>query len=169
MTTQSRSISVLLVLSFVLLLVAGCGRAYTAIEPTVAIATEATVVSTVQYLDGLSEGPLYQVTVTLPESLVGKIATRNIGNIIYFDYVEGNAPLFSIQALSRAQFWKQGAYPGEFTNVTNTKDTYFVHYQPIDAYYSGLPKDTFATLSAEVPGILKTLAVVAAPAPTAAQ
>ena len=169
MTTQSRSISVMLALSFVLVLLAGCGRAYTATEPTVAVAAEATVVSTLQYLDGLTEGPLYQVTVTLPDSWVGKIATRNVGNIVYFDYAENNGPLFSIQALSRAQFWKQGAYPGEFTNVANTKDTYFVHYQPIDAFYSGLPKETFTALSAEVPAILKTLAVVAAPAPTAAQ
>lgn len=169
MRIQSRSISVMLVLSLVLVLLAGCGRAYSAVAPVVAVATEATVVSTVQYFDGLTEGPLYQVTVTLPDSLVGKIATRNIGNIVYFDYAEGNAPLFSIQALSRAQFWKQGAYPGEFTNVATTKDTYFVHYQPIDAFYSGLPKETFAALSAEVPNILNTIAVVAAPAPVAAQ
>lgn len=169
MRTQSRSISVVLVLSMLLLLVAGCGRSFTAVEPVVAVATEATVVSTLQYLDSLKAGPLYQVTVTLPDSLVGKIATRNTGNIVYFDYVEGNAPLFSLQALSRNQFWKQGAYPGEFTNVANTKDTFFVHYQPIDVYYSGLPQDTFTALSAEVAGILSTVNVVAAPAPAAAQ
>ena len=40
MRIQSRSISVMLVVSLVLVLLAGCGRAYSAVAPVVAVATE---------------------------------------------------------------------------------------------------------------------------------
>jgi len=161
MTTQLRFIFIA-VLSAALVLPTGCGRSFSVLEPSVTLATEATIVSTIQYLDGLKDGPVYEFSLTLPESLVGKIATRAQGNVVYFDYAESNAPLFSIQALSRAQFWKQGNYPGEYTNIATTKDTYFVYHLPIDAFYSGLPKETFQAITAEIPGAFKTFTVKAA-------
>jgi len=143
MVTNVRLIVSIMLLSGMLMLLAGCGRAFGSFEPVAEPVDDATVVRPIQYLEGLEDGPLYEVAITLPEEWVGRFVTRNNGNVIHFDYVtesERQAPIFSIEALSEAQFWEQiGSYPGQQTNIVNTPDTYFIYHLPIDSWYSGLP------------------------------
>lgn len=163
MAKQSRFIILMVLCTFVLLVSTACGGAFTNVDPVVSSVTEATVQHTIQYVDGFNEGPLYQFTLTLPEDWVGNIATRSEGNVVYFDAVESNGLLFYIEALSEAQFWKQSSYPGEYTNIATTPDnTFFIYHLPIDAYYSGLPVETFEALSADVPAVISTFTVAAA-------
>ena len=158
----------LVVMSAVLvLLLAGCGMTADTFGLAVEPVTEATVVRTVRYVEGQEEGPAYQVTLTVPDEWVGNFITRNTGNSVYFDYVSENgdpAPLFVLEALSFGQLWKQtSGYAGEQTSVRSTLNTYFVYRMPIDAYYSGLPVDTFEAITAQVPAVISTLAVQVAP------
>jgi len=111
-----------------------------------------------QYLMRLEEGPLYNFTVNVPAEWVGKVTTRNLGNVLYFDYTADGTPaipLFSITALSEEQLWKQeGGYPAYYSSVLNTVDTYFVYHLPIDAYYSGISKARYTELVAGVPALM---------------
>lgn len=147
-----------------LMLVTGCGRSFSSVEPTLELVEDPTVVRPLQYQEGLEEGKLYAVEITLPEEWVGQFVTRNTGNVVHFDYVtesDYRAPIFSIEALSRAQFWEQqGSYPGQQTNILSTPDTYFVYHLPIDAWYSGLPEAEFEALAEIVPSLIATVDVM---------
>lgn len=155
---MSISKSQLFVLSIVILLLAACGQG--PITYDVDSVESAEVMTTLQYVQGIEQGPAYNISLTVPDTWVGEVATRNEGNVLYFDYLgagEETAPIFSIEALSPTQYWKQaGGYPGYYTNIVNQNDTYFVYHLPIDAYYSGLSAETFAALSQSVPEIVAT-------------
>lgn len=149
------------------LLLAGCGLTADSFGLAVEPVGETTVVRSVRYIQGREEGPAYQLTLTVPDEWVGNFVTRNTGNVLHFDYVAGSgepAPLFSIEALSFGQLWMQtSSYAGEQVNVRSTLNTYFVYRMPIDAYYSGLPPETFEAITAQVPAVVSTLAVQVAP------
>jgi hypothetical protein len=150
------------VLALILGLLAGCGRAFGGFEPQTQSVTTKEIVLPVQYLEGLQAGPLYQVTITLPDDWVGKFATSNNGNIVSFNFNEkadraqrAPAPIFSISALSERQYWKQiGGYPGSYKSILSTGDTYFIYYLPIDPYYSGLAPEAYSALAQQVPGVI---------------
>lgn len=117
------------------------------------------VTASMQYLEGPEVGAPYNVSVTVPDEWVGEFNVRNIGNVLYFEYTgegsRGVSEVFSIEALSMAQYWEQsGSYPGSYANLVNLGDTYFVYYLPIDAYYSGLSEEKFTSLTEMVPGIV---------------
>lgn len=135
----------------ILLLMAGCANLSSSPAQSAEINSN-NVSSTLQYRDQSGQGPLHSVMVTVPDNWVGSFTTRNVGNVVYFDYTGGEHPaeIFSIEALSPDQYWKaSGAQPNSHTNLRNVGDTFFVYHLPIDAYYSGLPEDEFAELSAE--------------------
>lgn len=157
-TTKSRLIRLGLLATVLLLLLAGCGRSFSSLEPVSAPVTDTVVAGTMQYLVRLDEGPLYNFTLNVPAEWVGKVNTRNSGNVVYFEYLnEGSSaiPLFSIEALSEEQLWKQeGGYPAYRSSILNTVDTYFVYHLPIDAYYSGVTEERYAELVAGVPELM---------------
>lgn len=155
-----------LFLLMIMLVAAGCARAVSVVSPNVNAVDATDVTATLQYLERLDEGPAYNVSLTVPDSWVGRFETRNIGNVLYFDYLNDNgtkAQLFSVEALSEAQYWKMsGAYPNSHTNLVNRGDTLFVYHLPIDAYYSGLDEATFDMLSADVPAIVASFSATEA-------
>lgn len=144
------------VMAVVVFTLTSCGGAYVNNETT-AVSAE-TVAVQLQYVDGAEVGPLYDVQVAVPAEWVGKFETRNVGNRLYFDYVGDSgdaAEIFFIEALSTSQYWDQnGAHPSSYTNIVNRGNTYFIYYLPIDAYYSGLSDEDFATLAEAVPAIV---------------
>lgn len=162
MFTQPRFILGLIIAALALTL-SGC--AGTNVN-TVAPVNNETVVIPVQFIDGIEVGPLYNMSVNVPQDWVGKFQSRSVGNKVYFDYLTGSgaaAPIFFIEALSPSQYWDQnGAHPTSYINLINRGDTFFVYYLPIDAYYSGLPKQEFDTFAAAVPGIVSSFAAEAA-------
>jgi hypothetical protein len=97
----------------------------------------------------------------VPADWVGQFETVNEGNTLVFNYITENdrrAPIFFIEALSRPQYWEQiGSYPGQYTNLVNTFDTYIIYHLPIDAYYSGLPRVEFEALAEDVPDIVASI------------
>lgn len=162
MLVKSRFI-ILLVVAALALILSGCAGINV---NTVAPVDNETVVIPVQFIDGIEVGPLYNMSVNVPQDWVGKFQSRNVGNKVYFDYItpSGNtAPIFFIEALSPSQYWDQnGAHPTSYINLINRGDTFFVYYLPIDAYYSGLPKQEFEAFAAAVPGIVSSFAAEAA-------
>jgi hypothetical protein len=147
----------------VLLTMVGCsggiGRAVT-VEPVDAV----TLVRELQFTDGQEEGPMYLVSVTVPDSWIGRFETSIQGNRIAFEFQvdeERRASIFYIDALSRSQYWEQiGSYPGPYQNIVFTSDTYFIYSVPIYAYYSGLPDDEFQAFADAVPQIVSTFDAV---------
>jgi len=153
--------------------ISGCGyRAFT--EPGLDYeAVDATTITrTLQYFDEQNEGPVYNVSFTVPEAWVGEFETRALGNGISFEFVQAleveedeepefrYAPIFTVEALSSPQYWKQvGSYPEQFVNIKFTADTYFIYNLPIDAFYSGLPDDEFDEFAAAVPEIIASFEV----------
>lgn len=125
-----------------------------------------TVTFQLAYDDGLKAGTPYKITMTIPQSWIGNVNVRNLGNTAQFTYTAtgGSSQVFAISALSPEQYWQQtGSYPGSFVTVRNMRgDTYIVYYQPIDTYYSGLSADQLATVSAEVAAAIATVQVEAA-------
>ena len=155
MAKRSYSIVFFLLLLAAMLVLSACGgRAFGSADFLPVERIENTVVArSIQYQDGLEEGPLYNFSVEVPESFVGVVQTRSQGNRIVFEFVvaEENGPipaqvepLFVIEALSQSQYWEQiGSYPGQFETLVNAYDTYFVVQQAIDDFYTGI--DEFMT------------------------
>lgn len=149
-------------LRFVLFIVvvaalAGCGPGF--VNNEVVSVDAAEVVSTMQYVDGPETGPAYTVSMVMPDEWVGEFAARNLGNVIYLDYVgDGDAAaIFSVEALSPAQYWKaSGSYPAYQTNLVNRGDTFFVYTLPVDAHYSGLSEEEFTAFAEMVPSVVET-------------
>jgi hypothetical protein len=114
--------------------------------------------TTLQFFDRFDDGPVYDVSMTLPADWVGEYELRNQGNAIYFDRVDQfnqQTQVLSIEALSADQYWKMsGSYPNSHTNIVNKGDTYFVYYLPIDSYYTGMSEEEMAAFSASVPALI---------------
>lgn len=152
----------LLVLIVGLVILAGCSQYSTGGNPEFQDVDDTVVVRSLQYLDDNTAGPEYLVSFEVPEEWVGTFETRTRGNSLVFQYVEDEddttgSPVFYIDALSNAQYWEQiGSYPGQYTNIKNTADTYFVYHAPRDAYYSGLDEEEFAALYATIPDVVRT-------------
>lgn len=151
----------LTVLLAVWVMVTGCAGGFLGLN--VAEIQNTAVVIPMQYLQGPEQGPLYNVTVNVPEEWVGQFQTRNVGNVVYFEYVGQNsepALIFTIDALSDEQYWKQsGSYPGSYQNIINQGDTYFIYHLPIDTYYSGLSETELTALTAVVPDVIASFDV----------
>lgn len=165
-----------------LLVLVGCGANRTALESTGAI-DSTDVVAQVQYLDGPTEGPMYEISMTVPEEWVGQFEVANYGNRIVFEYLQPldaddqadleageevrrrKSQILWIDVLSRAQYWEQiGSYPGDWINILFTADTYFA-YQRVDGLpdlvtLSGLPEDDYFELIESVPGIIASFDAV---------
>lgn len=155
MATQYRFV----LLSVLLVALAACAPNVDPLELEVEPISDQVVVRTIQYIDGLDFGPLYNFSIAVPDDWVGEFETRKEGNTVAFAYVgDGDSsPVFFVEALSDSQYWEQiGSYPGQFTNIVYTADTYFIYYLPIDSYYSGLDEALFEALSEPVPDIVKT-------------
>jgi hypothetical protein len=156
MATQYRFI----LLSLLILLVAACAPNENPLALEVEAISDQAVVRTIQYVDGQEVGPLYNFSLTVPQDWVGEFETRKEGNTVAFAYTgagERSSPVFFVEALSNSQYWEQiGSYPGQFTNIVYTSDTYFIYYMPIDPYYSGLERAEFERLAEPVPEIIQT-------------
>jgi hypothetical protein len=105
-------------------------------------------------------GPTYLVSFSVPQAWLGVVEVRNEVNTLVFEVVIDEftrAPIFTVEALSEAQYWEQiGSYPGQYDNLKNSADTYFIYNLPIDAYYSGLPEEEFEEFASAVPGIVRS-------------
>lgn len=150
-----------IILVVALFTVIGCSE-FSPEEPEVTRLEETSLVRTLQYNDR-GDGPRYDVSLMVPEEWVGDYDTLNRGNSLAFRRLEdaddeSGRPVFYIEALSNAQYWEQiGSYPGQYVNIANTADTYFVYYFPIDPYYSGLTEAEFDDLKAQVPEIVRSI------------
>jgi hypothetical protein len=154
-----RSLSLLTIL---MLILAGCG---TNLGSDVISIDGTTVARTIQYLEtgGIRPGPVYNMVVDVPEDWVGNFNTRGYGNRIAFEYVASptnSIPIFYVEALSDVQFWKQsGSYAGDYYNVANKIDTYFVYFLPLDNSVNGISDEEYNALLSQVPAIMETFAV----------
>lgn len=114
--------------------------------------------TTLRYADQAERGPVYDVSLTLPDKWVDTFTVRNRGNAIVFDPIDQfnqQSQLLTIEALSMDQYWKMsGAYPNSHSNIINLGDTYFVYYLAIDEFYSGMSEEEMADFSADVPAIV---------------
>jgi hypothetical protein len=149
-------------LALVVLLLAGCGRAYGSYEPSVQPIAQAEVTGSMQYQEGLTEGPTYTFSVNVPESWVGAFEVKNNGNTLefIFDAPDRKARIFTVTALSERQFWEQvGSYPGQYQDIVFTGDTYFIYSLPVDAFWSGLTQEQYDVVAAEVPAVMTGFAV----------
>lgn len=160
MTLRYRSIFFLL-LGLALLTLVGCqGRAFGAATAETVPVDEVEVVRSIQYLENREAGPVYEFSLTVPDAWVGQFETTTSGNSIAFEFINESlrrAPIFFVEALSTEQYWEQiGSYPGDYTNLAATNDTYFIYYLPIDAYYSGLSDEEYAAFAELVPEILQS-------------
>ena len=123
---------------------------------------ETSVVSVLNYRDGRNTGPAYAVSLTVPEDWVGQFETRTNDNQLIFSLVDGarHSAILTIEALSVAQYWKQiGGYPGDFTNIIFTADTYFIYHFPGFNFYTSLSEDEYAAFVDVIPSVVQTLAV----------
>lgn len=153
--------SVILVLAVFL---SGCAGSVSGVARSVVPVDDMLVESALQYRNGRDLGDVYTVSLTVPEDWVGVFELRNDGDTLYFDFIRENgvgAPIFFIEALSEQQYWQQiGSYPGDYTNLDNRNDTYFIYHLPKDPHYSGLPADDFADFAELVPDIVSTFDAV---------
>lgn len=163
MSSKSRVV-LFTVLVVVLVMVTGCAGAFLGLEVSEVDDTAVTI--PMQYLQGPEEGPLYNVSLNVPSDWVGNFRVRSVGNVAYFEYTGASgepAFIFSIDALSDEQYWKQsGSYPGSYQNIVNQGETYFIYHLPIDVYYSGLSETDFAAFTAEVPTVIESFQVESA-------
>jgi len=177
MLTRYRLIS--LILAATLLALVGCSGSAIAGPKEVSVIEETTLVRQLQYVDGQTEGPMYNLSVTVPEEWVGQFETNIRGNRMTFEFIVEHdddedveadleneedtrirASVFFVEALSSGQYWEQvGSYPGDYYNLKFTADTYFIYHLPIDSYYSGLSDEEYAAFAAEIPGIAQSFIV----------
>lgn len=155
-----------LIVMFSLLLLTGCSEySFGGNKSETSAINERTETRTIQYLDNSDEGPLYELTFTVPERWVDRFETLNRGNSILFRYFENEddetgSPFFYIEALSNAQYWEQiGSYPQQYVNINNTADTYFIHDVPTFAHYSGIPEDEFDSYIAEMYDVARSVTI----------
>jgi len=149
-----------------LLLVTGCSEySFGGNKSETAAIDNNTEVVTLQYLDNSDEGPLYELTFTVPDRWVGQFETLNRGNSVVFQYLEdeddeSGAPFFYVEALSNAQYWEQiGSYPQQYVNINNTADTYFIHDVPTFAHYSGIAEDEFDSYIEEMYQVVQSISI----------
>lgn len=146
-------------LGIVMLTLVGCGsRSFGGFGIDVQPIDDIVVTRSIQYVEYNRVGPAYSVTFTVPESWVGQFQTRARGNTLVFEYTgasEFGSPIFTVDALSNAQYWEQiGSFPGQYKNLLNTADTYIIYTLPIDSFYSGLPDAQFEEFASAVPTIV---------------
>ncbi len=129
----------------------------------VAPVASSAITTSMNYVDGSNTGPVYNVSVTVPDAWVGQLETQNLGNVLQFKTSDTGSLIFSIEALSATQYWQaSGSYPAGHTNIVNLGDTYFVYHVPVDAYYSGLSAEDFQVLVAAVPEVIASFTAEAA-------
>jgi hypothetical protein len=164
MTMQVRSTRFAVGLLLIALLLGGCGQSIASFGLESVPVDSASVTQTLRYVEGIKEGPLYEVGLTLPEDWVGNFVTSTAGNTVYYQFVDESGrryPIFSIEALSEEQFWQQqGSYPAQRVSLRNTPDTFFVYHVLEDAFHSGLPKADFQALAEQVPGVMSSFDIV---------
>jgi hypothetical protein len=152
----------LLFLGFVTLALAGCGsRAFGNLRLQTESIDAADVARTIQFVESSRLGPQYELSFTVPSGWVGQFQTRNRGNSLAVEFVSETgrvSPIFTIDALSNAQYWEQvGSFPGDFNAVLNTADTYFVYHLPQFSFYSGLPAAQYQSFADAVPAVIASI------------
>lgn len=152
-----------LLLPWVLSACGGGGGTVGGFKPETEAITATTLTRTMRYFDQGKLGPVYTVSLTVPDSWVNTFSTTSNGSVITFNFVDTDgrlAPIFTLHALSQSQYWKQnGGEPTQYKNIKATADTYFIYYLPIDAFFSGLPKAEYEALKAQVPQVMASLVV----------
>jgi len=151
-----------LILIALIMVLVGCAGG-TFAERAEAI-TDQMVVREMRYFDEGELGDTYAVMFTVPDEWVGQFETSSDGAAMTVSRVEDNgrrAPIFTVFALSRQQWWEQGgAYPQSYPSLKSTPDTYFTYNAPIEAFYSGLERAEFEALRAALPDIVASFDVV---------
>lgn len=148
-----------ILLALLMVSLVGCStRAFGKLTSDVQPIDATEVVRSIQFIDESELGPVYDISFTVPQDWVGNFETRLEGSTLIFEMETDNArgaPIFFVEALSEAQYWEQiGSYPGQYTNIIVTPDTYVIYYLPLDSFYSGLSDDEYADLAAQVPEIV---------------
>lgn len=159
MTTQYRFV----LLSVLLLVLVGCSSgAFGSFQLEVESVDDIEVVRSLSYFEAGEIGPSYNLSMTVPDSWAGQFETVKDGNSLSFTYVGENnqrSPILTIEALSSTQYWQQiGSYPGDYTNLVFTSDTYFVYTQARGSFYAGVSDEVYEELVAEVPTIVESFA-----------
>jgi hypothetical protein len=154
----------ILFLSLAMLALVGCGsRSFGSLTSQTERVETTTITRTIQFVESGSVGPEYSVSLTVPSDWVGRFQTTNRGNRVVFEFINERgrtSPIFSLDALSNAQYWEQvGSLPGDYNSIINTADTYIVYHLPLTAFYSGLPPEQYQALSDAIPGIIQSVNV----------
>ncbi len=160
MNSHNRLVGPALLLLLVVLV--GCSGAF-----GIAIETnpvdDTSVQTMLQYRDGRNTGPEYAVNLTVPDAWVGEFEAKTEGNKLVFERIKeigADTVTLTIEALSQSQYWKQvGSYPGDFTNILFTADTYFIYHVPPFASYLDLSGEEYTAFRAEIADIVQTLTV----------
>ncbi|MGF1507656.1 MAG: hypothetical protein ACFB51_21390 [Anaerolineae bacterium] len=151
----------LLALSIILLLLAGCAQEEMTIIPDAVVGVNTqTITWPMQYFDNQEPGPIYDISLTVPEEWVDAFIIQASPNQLVFEYIvdeDITARIFYVEALSEEQYWAQiGSYPGLIRNIRHTGDTYFIYYVPIYSFYAGLPEEEYEVFTQEVPSIIRS-------------
>ncbi|NDJ51892.1 MAG: hypothetical protein GYB68_02265 [Chloroflexi bacterium] len=121
------------------------------------------VTASLQYVQVRERGPIYEIAMTVPDDWVGSFEIEGTGNQLLFNYlVDGDIPalIFFVEALSEEQYWEQiGSYPGDYTNVVFTDDTYFVYRLPVDPVFATLDEELYAGFSEQVPTAMSSFSI----------
>lgn len=151
-----------IVLIALVMILVGCAGGTFAERPEAI--TDQMVVREMRFFDSGDLGPDYTVMFTVPEEWVGQFETSNDGSAMTFNLVKDNgrrAPIFTIYALSRTQWWQQGgSYPQAYPSLKSTPETFFTYNAPIDAFYSGLSAEEFTEIRALIPEVVASFDVV---------
>lgn len=165
-TRMQRTARVVIALGLMLGLLTGCGRAFGAFQIVEEPVTQTEVTGPLRFAEGLETGPVYEFSMVVPEEWVSRFVVRNNGNTATFVYMQSPdrpAPIFTVQALSARQFWEQvGSYPGQYQDLIFTGDTYFIYSLPLDAFYSGLPREEYAALAEQVRAAVTSFSITLA-------
>ncbi len=154
----------ILFLSLAMLALVGCGsRSFGTLSVQTEPVETTTITRTVQFVESGRLGPAYNISLTVPTEWVGRFQTRNRGNSLLFEFINDRgrpAPIFSLDALSNAQYWEQiGNLPGDYNSIINTADTYIVYHLPLTPFYSGLSPAQFQSLADSVPSVIQSIRV----------
>jgi len=157
MTFKQRT-TMLLFTVFALVL-AGCSSAFT-METTPVDSVLVTQSLRYFHNGGSDIGPAYNFVVEVPEDWVGEFVTKTVNNRTTFEYRVSDSqsvPIFFVEALSDVQYWEQiGSYPGDYINIANEIDTYFVYSFPMNAGNSPITDEVFDGYAAQVPDVMAT-------------
>jgi hypothetical protein len=139
-----------------LVLAAACGGG-PASAPT---PTSPAEVEQVKGLVTVQDGRTFEYGLLMPQTWAEKYVIRQESNVVHFDYAASpRHTLFSITALTRAQWQEAQMEPGLGTELLSTDGVVFVYNIALDNPYTGPHAEEFQQMAGQVHGVVDSLTV----------